>query len=276
MRIKGFKSDDAIVEMIPPEGSHTVSTEAILSKIEEYKDELALVMFGGVNYYTGQCYDMKAIAAAAKANNITVGFDLAHGIGNVKLNLHDWDVDFAAWCSYKYLNSFSGGVGGVFINEKHFDNPQILRMEGWWGHNKESRFKMEKGFDPIPTSEGWQLSNAPVISMAAHKAALDIFEEAGMDALCEKRDKLTGYLEFVISNADLGFEIITPSNVNQRGCQLSILTGDNGKAIHERLTKSGVVTDWRHPNVIRAAPVPLYNSYEDVYKLGVILREFSG
>ena len=276
VRIKGFKSDDAIVEMIPKEGSHTVSTEAILSKIEEYKDELALAMFGGVNYYTGQCYDMKAIAAAAKANNITVGFDLAHGIGNVKLNLHDWDVDFAAWCSYKYLNSFSGGVGGVFINEKHFDNPQILRMEGWWGHNKESRFKMEKGFDPIPTSEGWQLSNAPVISMAAHKAALDIFEEAGMDALCEKRDKLTGYLEFVISNADLGFEIITPSNVNQRGCQLSILTGDNGKAIHERLTKSGVVTDWRHPNVIRAAPVPLYNSYEDVYKLGVILREFSG
>ena len=275
-KIKGYDSKTALVEMMPEDGEYTVSTDAILSKIEELKDELALIMFGGVNYYTGQCYDMQAIAAAARANNITVGFDLAHGIGNVKMNLHDWDVDFAVWCSYKYLNSFSGGVGGVFINEKHFENPQIVRMEGWWGHNKESRFKMEKGFDPIPTSEGWQLSNAPVFSMAAHKAALDIFEEAGMEALCEKRDKLTGYLEFVILNAGQGLEIITPSDIDQRGCQLSILTGENGKAIHDGLGKAGVVTDWRHPNVIRAAPVPLYNSYEDVYRFGEVLREFSG
>ena len=275
-RIQGFNADEAILEMTPEEGGHTVRTEAILLKIEEHKDELALVMFGGVNYYTGQCYDMQAIAAAAKANNITVGFDLAHGIGNVKMNLHDWDVDFAAWCSYKYLNSFSGGVGGVFIHEKHFDNPAIKRMEGWWGHNKESRFKMEKGFDPIPTSEAWQLSNAPVFSMAAHKAALDIFEKAGMDALCEKRDKLTGYLEYVIANSNLGFEIITPSDLKQRGCQLSILTGENGKAVHESLSKSAVVTDWRHPNVIRAAPAPLYNTFEDVYNFGEVLRQFSG
>ena len=274
-RINGYEPENLMVEMTPPEGRYTISTESIISKIEELKDELALVMFGGVNYYTGQLYDMKAIAAAAKSNNITVGFDLAHAIGNVKLNLHDWDVDFAVWCSYKYLNSFSGGVGGVFINEKHFENPKLKRMEGWWGHNKNSRFKMEKGFDPMPTSEAWQLSNAPVLSMAVHKASLDIFEEVGMDALCEKRDKLTGYLEYMISNSELGLKIITPFDINQRGCQLSILTGENGKAIHENLSRSGVVTDWRHPNVIRVAPVPLYNSFEDVYKFGEVLRAFS-
>jgi kynureninase len=194
----------------------------------------------------------------------------------VKLKLHDWKVDFACWCSYKYLNSGPGGVSGVFINEKHLNDPAIPRFAGWWGHDKASRFKMEKKFIPIPTAEAWQMSNAPVLSMAAHKAAIDIFEEAGMEALVKKSEKLTGYLEFVIDDINKSLkeklEIITPRDKKQRGCQLSIAAHGRGKDLFNTLAKAGVISDWREPNVIRCAPVPLYNSFEDVFRFGEILK----
>jgi len=274
-RLHGFDPEEAIVEVKPKEGSQVIESADILAAIEELKDELALVLFSGVNYYTGQCFDMKSIAHAAQAANITVGFDLAHAAGNIKTNLHDWGVDFAAWCSYKYLNSGSGSVAGAFVHEKHHNNNDLIRLAGWWGHDKETRFQMKKGFKPIPTVEAWQLTNAPILSMAAHKASLDIFDEAGIDALCNKRDLLTGYLEYLIHSLELNFNIITPENKDERGCQLSILTDDKGKPLHETLNKNGVVSDWRNPNVIRVAPVPLYNSFEDVYRFGEILSNAS-
>ena len=246
-------------------------------KIEELGDSLAIVMIGGVNYYTGQLFDMKEITKAGHNVGAIVGFDLAHAAGNIKLKLHEWNVDFAAWCTYKYLNSSPGGVSGLFVNEKHAKNPDLIRFAGWWGHDKENRFLMEKGFRPIPTAESWQLSNAPVLGMAAHLSSLDIFDEVGMDALCEKRDKLTEYLEFLIDdissrNDNANFEIITPRDKTQRGAQLSILAHGQGKALFETLSNEGVVADWREPNVIRVAPAPLYNNFEDVYRFVEILE----
>jgi kynureninase len=220
---------------------------------------------------------MKAITESAHAVGAYAGFDLAHAAGNVELNLHDWKVDFACWCSYKYLNSGPGGVAGVYINEKHVTNNDLPRFAGWWGYKKETRFKMGKGFEPIPTAEGWQLSNAPILSMAAHKAALDIFEEAGMDHLHKKRKALSGYLHFVLNDINSKqteklLEIITPVNEIERGCQVSILMLKKGKEIFDELTKQGVIADWREPNVIRVAPVPLYNSFEDVWQFGQIIE----
>ena len=273
----GFNAADAVIEVSPREGEYTLRTEDILSTIQQHGDSVAVVLFGGVNYYTGQLFNMKAITEAAHAVGAYAGFDLAHAAGNVELHLHDWNVDFACWCSYKYLNSGPGGVAGVYIHEKHVANKDLPRFAGWWGHKKEIRFKMEKGFEPIPTAEGWQLSNAPVLSMAAHKAALDVFEEAGMKNLHAKRKQLAGYLHFVLNDINNNqnektLEVITPSAESERGCQVSILMLQRGREIFDELTKQGVVADWREPNVIRVAPVPLYNSFEDVYRFGDIVR----
>jgi len=277
-RFHGFDPDEVIVEVGPRAGEHLIHHEDIVSKIKELGDELALVMLGGVNYYSGQVFNMKSITQAAHAVGAIAGFDLAHAAGNLKLNLHDWEVDFAAWCSYKYLNSSPGGVSGVYIHEKHATNDSLPRFAGWWGHDKDERFKMEKGFRPIPTAESWQLSNAPVMTMAVHKAALEMFDAVGMNALCTKRDRLTGFLEFIIDDISarieqVDFEIITPRNPINRGCQLSILVHGQGKALFDKLTDEGVIADWRNPNVIRMAPVPLYNSFEDVWQFGQILEK---
>ena len=273
----GFNPDDTVIEVSPREGEHTLRTEDIVSTIQQHSDNVALVLFGGVNYYTGQLFDMKAITEAAHSVGAYAGFDLAHAAGNVELHMHDWDVDFACWCSYKYLNSGPGGVAGAYIHERHIANRDLPRFTGWWGHTKETRFKMEKGFEPIPTAEGWQLSNAPVLSMAAHKASLDTFEEAGMEKLHEKRKLLSGYLHFVLNDInnrqkEKVLEIITPSNEEERGCQVSMLMLKNGKTIFNELTTQGVIADWREPNVIRVAPVPLYNNFENIFNLGKIIE----
>lgn len=272
----GYNYDDAVVEVHPREGEYCIRHEDVIAKINELGNELALVMIGGVNYFTGQVFNMQAITQAAHAMGALAGFDLAHAIGNIKLELHNWNVDFATWCSYKYLNSGPGGVSGVYIHERHATNPEVPRFAGWWGHDKETRFKMNRGFVPIPTAEAWQLSNAPVLSMAAHKAALDIFVSAGTDKLFAKRDKLTAYLEFIINtvatNTAKQLEIITPTNTNERATQLSVIAHGQGKALHDALTQHGVIADWREPNVIRLAPVPLYTSFEDCYKFGEVLE----
>jgi kynureninase len=275
-KFHGLHPEDAIIEVSPRDGEVCIRHEDIISVIEKNKASIALIMIGGVNYYNGQVFDMKEITEAGHKIGAIVGFDLAHAAGNIKLNLHEWNVDFACWCSYKYLNSGPGGVAGVFINQKHLNKPEIIRFAGWWGHDKETRFKMEKGFIPMPTAEAWQLSNAPVLSMAAHKASLDIFDEAGMDALVAKAEKLTEYLEFVIDDInktlEQKLEIITPHDKKQRGCQLSIVAHGRGKELFNKLMKDGVISDWREPNVIRCAPVPLYNSFEDVFRFGEILK----
>jgi len=275
VRDHGFDPKDAIIEVKPRVGEHILRTEDITDAIIAHKDELALVMFGGVNYYTGQLFDIKKITDAAHEVNVPAGFDLAHAAGNVELKLHDWNVDFACWCSYKYLNSGPGGVAGIYIHESHVKNKDLPRFAGWWGYTKETRFKMEKGFNPIPTAEGWQLSNAPVLSMAAHKASLDIFEEAGIENLIAKGKQLSDYLFFIIEELNKNskeklIEVITPKN--EKGCQVSMLMLQKGKEVFEALKQNGVLADWREPNVIRIAPVPLYNSFEDVWKFGEIVR----
>ncbi len=276
VKFHGYKPDDAIIEVAPREGENCIRQEDILEAIEKNKDSLALILIGGVNYFTGQVFNMKGITEAGHKAGAMVGFDLAHAAGNLKLELHNWNVDFACWCSYKYLNSGPGGVAGVYINEKHLTEKDIPRFSGWWGHDKGTRFKMEKDFVAIPTAEAWQMSNAPVLSMAAHKAAVDIFDEAGMDALVEKAELLTGYLEFVIDEINKSLEqkleIITPRDKTQRGCQISIVAHGRGKDLFNKLSEAGVISDWREPNVIRCAPVPLYNSFEDVFTFGEILK----
>jgi kynureninase len=275
VKFHGYDYDDAVIEMRPRSGEYHLRTEDILDTINEYKDELALVFFSGLQYYSGQAFDMEQIAAEARAKNITVGFDLAHAAGNLQLKLHDWGVDFACWCSYKYLNSGPGSVSGCYVHEKHADNPSLPRFAGWWGRKEEGRFEMTRGFIPEYGAAGWQLSNAPVLSMAVHRLSLQMFTEVGMPQLRKKGDQLTSYLEFVLKEvaarkSDLDFNIITPP-LPHRGSQLSVLTGPNGKALFDFLTKEGVIADWREPNVIRMAPVPLYNSFEDIYRLGEIM-----
>ena len=277
VKFHGYSPEEAIVEVFPREGEHLIREEDIVAKINEIGDELAMVMIGGVNYYTGQLFDMKTITEAGHKQGAIVGFDLAHAAGNVQLHLHDWGVDFAAWCTYKYLNSSPGGVAGLFVHERHANSPYLPRFAGWWGHDKDARFKMEPGFKPMEGAEGWQLSNAPVLGMAAHLASLTIFDEVGMDAISKKRDDLTAYLEFVINEVSatsdaVDFEIITPKDPAKRGAQLSILAHGQGKALFDTLSEKGVVADWREPNVIRIAPAPLYNSYEDVWRFGQFLK----
>ncbi len=276
VRFHGFQPEDAIIEVGPRSGEYCIRQEDILEAIDKNKDSLALIMIGGVNYATGQVFNMKDITQAAHQAGAIAGFDLAHAAGNIKLELHDWNVDFACWCSYKYLNSSPGGISGAFIHEKHLDNPDIPRFAGWWGTDKHNRFKMEKGFHPVATAEGWQLSNVPVLLLAAHKAAIDLFDEVGMDALISKSEKLTDYLEFIIhdinKNLEHKLEIITPAERKQRGCQLSIVAHQRGKDLFNKLMQNGVISDWREPNVIRCAPVPMYNSFEDIYRFGEILK----
>ncbi len=278
VRLHGLNPDDAIVELTPREGEHTIRTEDIIDTIKQHGDQTALVLLGGVNYYTGQVFDMQAITEAAHSAGAYAGFDLAHAAGNVPLQLHDWNVDFACWCSYKYLNSGPGGVAGAFIHKKHIDDSTLPRLAGWWGYDKATRFRMEKGFRPIPTAEGWQLSNAPVLSMAAHKASLDIFAEAGMANLLAKSKTLTSYLLFVLDEINAQFshqpiEVITPRNEAERGCQVSILMLQRGKEVFEALKQEGIIADWREPDVIRVAPVPLYNSFEEVYLFGQVISK---
>lgn len=274
VKLHGLQPSEAIIEVSPRGGEQVIRTEDILSTLKEHGESVAVVLFGGVNYYSGQVMEMEKITQAAHAIGAFAGFDLAHAIGNIGLKLHAWNVDFACWCSYKYLNSGPGGVAGIYIHQRHASDTEMPRLAGWWGSDKTSRFKMRPEFDPIPTAEGWQLSNAPVLSMAAHKASLQIFEEAGMPALLSKSSGLTGFLFFILDDINRRqqravVEVITPRDAH--GCQVSLLMLERGKEIFNALINEGVIADWREPNVIRVAPVPLYNTFEDVWKFGAII-----
>jgi len=277
-KIVGFDSKEAIVEIKRREGEHNIRLEDILARIEEVGDELALVLIGGVNYYTGQVFDMKTITEAGHKQGAYVGWDLAHAAGNIKLHLNEWKVDFAAWCSYKYMNSGPGNASGCFVHEMHHNDTELSRFAGWWGHNKERRFKMEPKFDPVRGADGWQISNLPILSLAPYLASVEMFAEVGMDKLITKRKILTAYLEFILHEIDkeidgTEFEIITPSNPEERACQLSVYLHGQGRELFDRLMKNGVITDWREPNVIRLAPAPFYCSFEDMYEFGQILKQ---
>lgn len=265
---------DALIELTPRDGETILRTEDILKTIEENSDSLALVLLGGVNYYTGQKFDFEKITEAGQNAGAIVGFDLAHAAGNVELKLHDWNADFAAWCSYKYLNAGPGGIAGIFVHERHHEDENLPRFVGWWGHEKETRFLMDDEFVPIKSAESWQLSNPPIFQLAALKASLDVFEEAGMKNLLEKSKKLTGYLEFLLDRIETDrIEIITPKDENQRGCQLSIRVKNADKKLFKQISERGVIADWREPDVIRVAPVPLYNSFADCRKFVKILKD---
>lgn len=269
----GYDTEKDLLLWKPRLGEHLCRMEDLEKLLEENKDEVALILIGSTNYYTGQSFPIKEITKLGHAHGAKVGFDLAHGAGNIQPDLHDSGCDFAVWCSYKYLNSGPGSVGGCFVHEKHASNTDLKRFAGWWGHNKETRFNMRKDFDPITGAEGWQLSNPSILSMAAIRASLDIFKEAGFENIREKSLSLTGYLEFLMKDIHgEDIEIITPSNPEERGCQLSVLLKKAGKDFFNRLTDAGVIADWREPNVIRLAPAPLYNSYEEVYKLAGIIN----
>jgi len=266
----GFLPESSLIKLRPRDGESAIRTEDIAAIIAAEGDEIALIMLGGVNYYTGQVFDFEIITRLAHNKGINVGFDLAHAAGNIKLELHKWGVDFAVWCSYKYLNSGPGSVAGAFVHEKHH-NTSLPRFAGWWGHNKEERFKMPDKFNPIVSAEGWQLSNPPILSLAAIRASLSIFDEVGMDKLVEKSKKLTDYLVFLLNSIESDrIEIITPE---ERGCQLSIRVKNGDKKLFDSITVKGVIADWREPDVIRVAPIPLYNSFQDVFKFYTILEE---
>ena len=274
----GFDPDDAIIEVAPRDGERVIRHDDILAAIENHADELAMVFFGGVNYFTGQLFDMPGLTKAAHDVGAIAAFDLAHAAGNVPLELHDWDVDFAAWCSYKYLNSSPGNVGGIFVHERHGRSFDLPRFGGWWGHDKSTRFQMKSGFQPMEGAEGWQLSNVPILGMSAMKASLDIFAEAGMAALRQKSQKLTGYLEFTIGELAKEFKsaeisIFTPEDPAQRGCQISMDVAGRERKLFDDMIAAGIIADFREPCIIRMAPVPLYNSFEDVFTFGEIMRE---
>ncbi len=273
LKFHGFDVEEGLIEWKPRDGEELLYIEDLETILEEQGDEIALLLIGGVNYYTGQYFDIKRIAELGHAKDCMVGIDLAHGAGNIQPNLHESGVDFAAWCTYKYLNSGPGSLSGLFVHEKHAYKKDLPRFAGWWNHNKETRFNMRQPFDVMPGAEGWQLSNPPILSMAAIKASLDIFTKVGMDALREKSIKLTGYFEYLINQIGSDkIKVITPSDPQQRGCQLSVQVKDADKSLHQKLTENNVITDWREPDVIRCAPVPLYNSFEDVYRMVEILK----
>lgn len=275
LRFHNLKSEDALIELKPREGEFTLRTEDIVRVIKENSDQLALVIFGAVQYYTGQFFEIKKITEASHRAGAIAGFDLAHAIGNVPMQLHNDQVDFAVWCSYKYLNAGPGGVAGVFVHERHAKDFSIPRFAGWWGHQEKERFQMKKGFMPTHGADGWQLSNFPVLSGAAQLASLQIFETVGMKNLRKKSLLLTDYFEFLlqqIETKEKKFTLITPNDSAQRGCQLSILVKENGKKVFNKLTKAGVIGDWREPDVIRVAPVPLYNTFEEVFRLVDIFK----
>ncbi|MEC8915830.1 MAG: kynureninase [Candidatus Neomarinimicrobiota bacterium] len=271
IKFHGFDPQDTLIELSPRKGETTLRTKDILAAVKDVNEELATVILGGVNYYTGQAFDMQSITKAGHKVGAFVGFDLAHGAGNLELNLHNWGVDFAAWCSYKYLCAGPGSPAGIFIHKTHHDwtGP---RFTGWWGHNKNTRFEMGPDFDPIQTAEGWQISNAPVMGMAPLLAAMEIFDEAGMAAIRLKSEKLTGFLEYLIAENLPDVAIITPVNPAERGCQLSLVV-PGGKNTFKKILKKGVVCDWRKPDVIRVAPHPLFNRYTEVYDFVELLEQ---
>ncbi|RYY36931.1 MAG: kynureninase [Sphingobacteriaceae bacterium] len=279
VKFNGYDTDDAVIEIAPRLGEHTLRTEDIVKTIEANKDELALVLFGGINYLTGQFFDLPAITRAAHAAGAIAGFDLAHAAGNVPLKLHDWDVDFACWCSYKYMNSGPGGISGIFVHQKHHADTTLNRFAGWWGYREDKRFLMAPGFDAAIGAKGWQVSTSPILLLALNKAALGIFTAAGgIDILREKSLHLTAYFEWLIKQVNNNyvqeiFHITTPAEPDNRGCQLSIICRDQPKEIFNYLTSQGVIGDWREPNVIRLSAVPLYNSFTDVYNTSVYLNE---
>ncbi|MCH7410282.1 kynureninase [Belliella sp. DSM 111904] len=275
VKFRGLDPDKVIIELLPREGEHTLRTSDIVDTIKKHGENLALVMMSGLQYYTGQLFDMESITKTAHEVGALAGFDLAHAAGNATLSLHKWGVDFATWCSYKYLNSGPGNISGIFVHENHAERPDLIRFAGWWGHDEGERFKMEKGFKPMYGADGWQLANSNVLALAAHQASLDIFEEAGIKNLRAKSEILTQYLEYLIkevSGSSGIIEIITPKITKERGCQLSLLIHKGGKAVFDELYQEGIVGDWRHPNVIRIAPTPLYNSFLDIYKFAEILK----
>lgn len=274
LRFHGYDPAEHLLELRPRAGEACLRMEDIAETIQREGPEIALVMLGNTNYYTGQYFDMAAITKLAHEQGCMVGFDCAHGAGNVPLNLHDTGADFAVWCTYKYLNSGPGSMAGCFIHERHAGAVDIPRFEGWWGHNKTTRFGMRDDFDPIPTVEAWQLSNPPILSLAAIKASLEVFAEAGMNNLRNKALRLTAYLEYLLQQIPGDkINIITPSNPLERGCQLSIQVKDADKRLFDAITAAGVIADWREPDVIRVAPVPLYNSYADCYHFTQILQQ---
>lgn len=268
----GRDARDSVIELAPREGEACLRTEDIIETIEREGDSISLILLGGVNYYTGQAFDMKSITEAGHRKGCVVGFDLAHAAGNLELSLHDWDVDFAAWCSYKYLNAGPGGIAGVFVHERHARSFELPRFAGWWGHDKETRFLMGPEFHPLAGAEGWQVSNPPIFQLAALRSSLEIFDEATIPALRKKSVRLTGYLEHLLSKINTDrIEIITPTDPDERGCQLSIRVQNADKRLFEALSEHGVVADWREPDVIRVAPVPLYNSFQDVFRFSEAL-----
>ena len=279
VKLHGLNPDDTVIELKPRAGEYTLRTADIVKSIEAHADQLALVIFGGVQYYSGQFFDIKKITEAGHRASAIVGFDLAHAIGNVPLSLHKDNVDFAVWCSYKYLNSGPGAVAGAFVHERHANNVELKRFAGWWGHAEKERFQMRKGFKPMTGVDGWQLSNFPVVQGAALLASLEIFQQAGIKNLRKKSLALTGYLEFLLRQLDPEgkvFHLLTPANPSERGCQLSIYMKRNGKVVFDKLTKAGVIADWREPDVIRVAPVPLYNTFEEVFQFIEIFKKSLG
>jgi len=274
---RGLDSKDALILACPRKGAFTVRTEEIVDLIERHSDQLAVVMIGAVNFFTGQLFDIEKITSAAQQHGIVVGFDLAHAIGNLPLALHDWNVDFAVWCSYKYLNAGPGAVAGAFVHERHATNTKLPRLAGWFGNDPNTRFRLhlEPEFIPVPSADGWQISNPPIFSMAPLRASLSIFDEAGgMEPLRAKSIKLTGYLQFLLEQAGSNrFSIITPREANERGCQLSILAHEHPKELFRKLQAAGIKCDFRGPNVIRVAPTPLYNTFHEVWRFARILAE---
>lgn len=273
IRFHGFQPETALIQLRPRQGEETLRMEDIEYTLSQNEESIALVMLGGVNYYTGQKFNIEEITKIGHRIGAKVGFDLAHATGNVILQLHDWNVDFAVWCHYKYMNSGPGSIAGAFIHKKHHAQNQIPRFEGWWGHEKKTRFKMPSRFIPENSAEAWQTSNAPVFSMAPLFASLELFEKAGMNALQAKSEKLTNYLEFLLKQIPTDrIQIITPADPNQRGCQLSIQVKNADKSIYNKISEQGVIADWREPDVIRVAPVPLYNKFEDIWHFVQILK----
>jgi kynureninase len=269
-----FAPEDCIIEIKPRQGEKIIRDEDILSQIEKHGQSVALVLMGGIHYYSGQFFDIPSITRAAHQVGAIAGFDLAHAAGNAALHLHDWNVDFAVWCSYKYLNGGPGAAGAAYIHSRFAEDIHHIRLGGWWGNSEETRFRMEKGFIPKPDAHGWNLSTAPVFNLAGLRASLELFEEAGMQPILEKSRELTGYLEFLLKQVHCpDLSIITPEDSRKRGAQLSLHFQKRGKEIHKRLIESGIMVDYREPGVIRVAPVPFYNSFEEVYLFVDILKK---
>ena len=273
----GLDPKDALILARPRKGEFTIGTEDIVDLINKHADQLAVVVFGGINFFTGQLFDIEKITAAAQNRGVVAGFDLAHAIGNAPLSLHDWNVDFAVWCSYKYLNAGPGAVAGAFVHERHATNTSLPRLAGWFGNDPNTRFRLhlEPEFIPVPSADGWQISNPPILSMAPLRASLAIFDEArGIDPLRAKSIKLTGYLDFLLTEiGSKKFSIITPRDSSSHGCQLSIVAHEHPKGLHNELIAAEVKCDFREPNVIRVAPTPLYNTFHEVWRFAGILSE---